>query len=99
MIYKTSYSLLDLFYKDVLSEVFDFGGKVNRLLYFEIPLFYVLLRVESQDVIRLAHRTKDFKHLGEQKNIKRLCGFFYHLAAGHVIQEKEKLLKAYEIYE
>lgn len=57
------YSLLKLLCKDVVCEIFNFRGAVNRVSNFKIFLVDIVMGVEPQNVVGLTNRPEDFKDL------------------------------------
>lgn len=57
------YSLLESLCKDVVCEIFNFRGEVNRVLNFNIFLVNIVMGVEPQNVVGLTNRPEDFKDL------------------------------------
>lgn len=54
---------MESFCKDVVCEIFDFGGEENRISNFKIFLVDIVMGVEPQNIVGLTNWTEDFKDL------------------------------------
>lgn len=57
------YLLMESLSKNVVCEIFNFRGEVNRVSNFNIFLVNIVMGVEPQNVVGLTNRPEDFKDL------------------------------------